>query len=405
MERYRSLYYESGKRPRRTVRDSNASLMLFAVGLTAVLFGFETASHAEHAIHRASDVFPGVDPPASAFWSVLNSTGYAFNLLPFVVFSLRSHSGALWRFSVGLLLLTIASAVYVLIGAPGQTLYATCFQTASVVLASAVVFIEVQWAQRLLLTAALALIIGSAYVIRHHTAAELVTGVVFGAVAFRVARTSTLSFLDSPAPASSLRHEVANAWNLFVANSSARWNRMYADGEWEFLRSLPQRPRHYVISGIVRDRFPRGADVLDVGCGHAILYPLLKGAVSSYTGLDIAPAVVADCLRNFGGRADCSFYTGSFDDFQPVKRFDVVVLNEVLYYFPLASVEHVFLRAHTLLRSSDGVVVVSMGTNPKVSHIWRQLARISTPIQAITTTTLTSGSQWTIQVYECGSRF
>lgn len=333
----------------------------------------------------------------------MNLSGYALNLLPFLVFPLRSHSGALWRFSVGLLLLTIGSAVYVLIGAPRQTPYATCFQTASVVLASSVVFIEVRGAQRLLLAAALALIVGSAYVIRHHTAAELITGVLFGAVAFRVARTSTLSFLDSPAPATSLRHEVSNAWNLFVASSPTRWNRMYANGEWEFLRSLPQRPRHYVISGIVRDRFPLGADVLDVGCGHAILYPLLKGAVSSYTGLDIAPAVVADCLRDFGEGVDRSFYTGSFADFQPAKRFDVVVLNEVLYYFPLASVEGVFRRAHALLRNSGGVVVVSMGTNPKASHIWRLLARISTPIQAITTTTLTSGSQWTIRVYECGS--
>jgi hypothetical protein len=379
-------------------------LAFFAVGLTATLFGFETASHAEHAIHRPLDVFPSLGPPGGSLWTLVNLTGYAFNLLPFVVFPLRSHSGALWRFSVGLLLLTIASAVYVLIGVPGRTPYATGFQTASVVLASAVVFIEVRWAHRLLLAAVLALVIGSAYVIRHHTAAELVTGVLFGAIAFRVARTSTLSFLDTPAPATSLRHEVSNAWNLFVASSPARWNRMYAEGEWEFLRSVPQRPRHYVISGIVRDRFPLGADVLDVGCGHAILYPLLKGAVSSYTGLDVAPAVIADCLRNFGGSADCSFHTGSFDDFHPAKRFDVVVLNEVLYYFPLASVEQVFRQAHALLRDSDGVVVVSMGTNPKVSHIWRQLARVSTPIQAISTTTLASGSQWTIRVYECGSQ-
>jgi hypothetical protein len=86
---------QSGKD--RGVRCGTATppLMLFAVGVTAVPFAFETASHAEHAIHRPSDVFAGVDVPASAFWSVLNSTGYAFSPLLFVVFSLRSHSGAL----------------------------------------------------------------------------------------------------------------------------------------------------------------------------------------------------------------------------------------------------------------------------------------------------------------------
>lgn len=380
-------------------------LIALALGSTAGLLAVEAAlhSHRMHITlrHVSLDALPSIGA-----WSVVTLASYAITLLPFAVRALWPRRDVLWRFVAGLVFITIGSALLTGASWLGAFRVSTCAQIASVFLASSVVFVEVRGGWRILAAIVSAMAVAVSNASGHHNALELFTGALFGAGAYRVSRSPKLGFLDAPAPWAALQHEVSNAWNLFVANSPSRWERMYARGEWEFLRSRHQRPPHYVISGIIRDRFPMRADVLDVGCGHAILYPLLTGAVSTYTGLDIAGAVIGECVRDFGRNADCSFQAVAFEDFDPTERFDVIVINELLYYFPLHSVEGIFRRAQSLLRNDDSLLIVSMGSNPKVSRIWHQLSQLAPPEQSIVTMNPVSGSRWTVRVYRgaIGSR-
>lgn len=231
-----------------------------------------------------------------------------------------------------------------------------------------------------------------------HAAVDILGGGVLGWVVYRVSSCRAFRFLDEPKPWAVMRHEIKNLRNLIVSNSVESWNEMYRAGEWEFLRSADQRPRHYVIAGILRDRFAQGGAVLDVGCGHGVLGALLGGTGFSYTGIDPAEAAVRECRRTFAGEDSFRFQTVRFEDFRSDDRFDAVVLNEVLYYFPVRATAELLQRAQDLLRDERSVVIVSMGTSPKVKRIWRRISRLHRPEQTIQVTNLRTRSLWTVRV-------
>ena len=179
---------------------------------------------------------------------------------------------------------------------------------------------------------------------------------------------------------------------------------MYRAGQWDFLASPTQQLRHLAIARILRERFPDGAAVLDVGCGPGLLFPLLDGPQRSYTGLDLAPTAIATSRSRCGGDARPSFECVAFEDFRTERRFDAVVLSEVLYYFPLPTVETVVGRAFELLDSPYGIVIVSMNRNLKAAWVRRRLARLAAADQIIRVRASTGmRARWIVAVYGAGS--
>ncbi len=92
-----------------------------------------------------------------------------------------------------------------------------------------------------------------------------------------------------------------------------------------------------------------------------------------------------------------SFTHEAFEKFTG-DGFDAVVLNEVLYYYPLSAVEKVFTHALSRLRPG-GALVVSMNRNFKGMLIWRKLEGVASAEQGIRVHNLRTGSYWTIKVY------
>ncbi|MEW5883933.1 MAG: class I SAM-dependent methyltransferase [Armatimonadota bacterium] len=237
------------------------------------------------------------------------------------------------------------------------------------------------------------------FMIELHGPIDIVSGLALGTIAFHLAFSKPLFFLDRPSPWTGIEHELDNLWNLFVSNTRQKWERNYASGSWDFLNSPSQRGRHYAIAGIVADRHPDGgARVLDVGCGLGTLYPLLKGRVCSYSGLDLSEEVIKRCRSAFADDPNCTFASGAFEDFPAQEPFDVVVLNEVLYYFPVSRAVEVFQKALSHA-GDDGFVVVSMNRSWKGRLIRARLNAISPPVQSLRITNLQTGSYWTVEVY------
>lgn len=109
------------------------------------------------------------------------------------------------------------------------------------------------------------------------------------------------------------------------------WSQSYAEGKWDFMRSPEESERYRALVSYCR-RVARPA-VLDVGCGEGILLEHFQNAgitPTEYLGLDIAAAAI-DKAR--GLHPGFRFEVADAETFQPGSRFDVIVLNECLYYF------------------------------------------------------------------------
>lgn len=63
----------------------------------------------------------------------------------------------------------------------------------------------------------------------------------------------------------------------------------------------------FVFQGMADERL-LGAHVLEIGCGVGRLTPFVAGRVRSYTGIDIAPSLVAEAQRRCAGVVNARFF-------------------------------------------------------------------------------------------------
>lgn len=132
------------------------------------------------------------------------------------------------------------------------------------------------------------------------------------------------------------------------------WEAEYASDIWSNLAGLRELSRYSVIAGIAAAWKPDGA-VLDVGCGEALLRRYLPESFGRYVGVDLAESALERARECYS--TPCTFVRADAQDFDPGERFDVIVFNEVLYYFnePLAVVAR-YARA----LAPQGMVIASL---------------------------------------------
>lgn len=157
-----------------------------------------------------------------------------------------------------------------------------------------------------------------------------------------------------------------------------RWDDEYATGKWSNLDSLFEMPRYAVIAGYCRrtaDQDP--VSVLDIGCGNGLLHHWLSqdGVAGRYLGVDMSSAAIDQARERVGPgvNGQARFLVGDAEYFTPEagERFDVIVLNEMLYYldYPEKLVE----RCADFL-APGGVILLSMWRSPRALATWRRAA-------------------------------
>ena len=153
--------------------------------------------------------------------------------------------------------------------------------------------------------------------------------------------------------------------------SAEQWTDAYGSGQLEYYGTLDELARYSLLAGYVGFFFPAGADrtparVLDVGCGTGLLRARLDGTgVGEYVGVDLSPTAVEAAERRHLPRS--RFVVGDVAGLD-LGRFDVVVLNEMLYY--VDEVESFLGRLGRLLEPS-GLLLVSMWRHPGDRSLWR----------------------------------
>lgn len=169
------------------------------------------------------------------------------------------------------------------------------------------------------------------------------------------------------------------------------WEGEYRRGKWELMRN--ELARYSVIAAYVH-RLSPGGSVLDVGAGEGLLVDHLRPlGYGRYVGIDLAEAAVEQAQA----RADetTRFVATDAETFQPQGLWDVVVLNECIYYFtdPLATVA----RYKSFL-APGGALVVSTFRSRRADAIGRRLLAAHALVEE--TTISNRKGTWVVRVLQ-----
>jgi SAM-dependent methyltransferase len=139
------------------------------------------------------------------------------------------------------------------------------------------------------------------------------------------------------------------------------WDRQWKQGKWNYLDSQPIERSRFAIVGqlFIPEYGPRNATILDVGCGEGTLLDFLPGRFKShYYGIDISKEAIARAEK---ARPKGNFETATAHQYNPARKFDVILFSEVLYYCDYESL----LKQYESFLTSDGIIISSLFFNPK----------------------------------------
>lgn len=229
-----------------------------------------------------------------------------------------------------------------------------------------------------------------------HSWMEVVSGIFVGAASWFLINFITAK---NVAPQKPFKFEFENILNIAFGTRSSFWDKSFGEGKWKFLESPSQSSRFVQIAELCNQHPSSSLNILDVGCGHGTLLKRLGYSVR-YLGIDLSTIVCNENKNVFYDWKHARFLPVDFlaHDFEN-KNFDVIVLNAVLYYFPIRLSPRVIEKCLRLLRDETSILIVSMNRNPKALVISEILAARYIPKQSIAVENSASGSRWQINTY------
>jgi 2-polyprenyl-6-hydroxyphenyl methylase/3-demethylubiquinone-9 3-methyltransferase len=153
-------------------------------------------------------------------------------------------------------------------------------------------------------------------------------------------------------------------------NYRARLNYQYSQGRWEWLGRLDEQGHQSVMAGYFTF-LKRGGSILDLGCGEGVLNDSIgKHNYSYYVGVDLADQA-AKLGQEKRGDEKTFFYQGNMDEYVPERKFDVIAINEALYF---SKNQLVLLKRLEGYLEKDGFFIVSM-VDGKGDEVWNALSK------------------------------
>ena len=171
-----------------------------------------------------------------------------------------------------------------------------------------------------------------------------------------------------------------------------KWDEEYRSGNWDYLGGVQEVPRYSVVAGYV-GYFNDRSRILEIGCGTAILLRYIRHLdFTHYRGVDISGAAIEIASKLVDDRINFAVSCGS--SYNDGSQYDIVVMNEALYYFDdcIKVLEH--YRAQ--LRP-NGRIIISMVVGPQSIRHWKAIeARYE--LEGGVRITGRSGHVWTCNV-------
>lgn len=160
-----------------------------------------------------------------------------------------------------------------------------------------------------------------------------------------------------------------------------RWNHQYAQGTWEGLKSEAEHERFMATVKLIAKWKPN-ADILEIGCGEAILQQKLEGVpYLSLTGVDLSDVAIARAQAYATERT--RYVAADMEIYQPGNQHDVIVFTESLYYsqHPVA-----LLKRYQNYLKPNGFFIISMYNNKHIPAIWQAVESHFQVLDCIRTT-------------------
>jgi len=170
------------------------------------------------------------------------------------------------------------------------------------------------------------------------------------------------------------------------------WERQYRKGKWSYLATEQEAERYAQLGKYLNAFCPRGK-VLDVGCGFGLLAEGLKE--QQYLGIDFSTAALSRAPQV--EKKKVSFECFSAEAFTTEEQFDVIVFNEVLYYFQEPA--EVLDKYETMLKP-QGYFIFSLWKHPKTVLLWEWLQKRYVLKEAAEACHTDSGNAWLIGVFQ-----
>ncbi len=149
------------------------------------------------------------------------------------------------------------------------------------------------------------------------------------------------------------------------------WEKQFSKGDWDYLESKDEE-LHYKIITKFYDQQKNKNSILDIGCGKGVLYKYLKEndslPVSDYMGIDLSVKAVEAAQQRFPG---VHFQQLDFENAGVQKKFDVIIFNESVYYFPRPL--KIIDKCCSQNLNKNGVIIISMFDLPGHDAIWKKI--------------------------------
>ncbi len=197
-----------------------------------------------------------------------------------------------------------------------------------------------------------------------------------------------------------VKHGILNIFNKYITNSAKNWNTLYSENYSIKMDCLDQRPRHYLMKGIVEDLGFENPRVLDIGCGTGSTYATLMGSPMRYKGIDLSSTAIAECRKRYPSSENCIFEVQDLKSMTSRTQYDVVIANEVFYYLKIEEIQGVLESIKKLLKTPSSLLLVSMSNSAKSKRVWPVLQKeLGKPIHNYHLGGAYSSSEWTIRSF------
>lgn len=110
----------------------------------------------------------------------------------------------------------------------------------------------------------------------------------------------------------------------------------------------------------VRDLIPKGARLLDIGCGNGRFLGAPLDETIDYTGVDFSEGLIEVARERYGARAKTSFVVGDALTLPfPDHSFDTAVSFAVLHHIPSRAYRVRFLREAARVTKPGGMIIIT----------------------------------------------
>ncbi|MFY1671232.1 class I SAM-dependent methyltransferase [Plantactinospora sp. WMMB334] len=133
--------------------------------------------------------------------------------------------------------------------------------------------------------------------------------------------------------------------------NAAWWNTQYALGFWRYLDGMSDGS---MPLSLVETWAPRPT-ILDLGCGTSANLPLARGRYRHYHGVDLSSRAI-EAARALA-RPDTSFEVADIRTFDTARRYDAILLREVIYYLTEPESTQLLRRLPAMLTPRGRIVV------------------------------------------------